>query len=121
MAQAETARLLGARFVSHGVPDWMPGKSIEEQPEAFSSLLFGADVGKAVLDNIAREPPDVLVVDCMLTSGLAAAERAGIRSAALVHVLYEQFVAGTVGRRWAAMLPVVNEMRAALAFLLLDR
>jgi MGT family glycosyltransferase len=112
MAQAETARDLGARFVPLGVPAWTPGKSLEEQSEAFLTLLFGPDVGKAVLDSIAREPPDVLIVDCMLTSGLAAAERAAIPSAALVHVLYEQFVAGTVGRRWAAMLPVVNEMRS---------
>jgi MGT family glycosyltransferase len=112
MEQAETARNLGARFVPLGVPDWTPGKSIEEQSDAFLALLFGPDVGRAVLDGIARDPPDVLVVDCMLTSALAAAERAAIRSAALVHVLYEQFVAGTVGRRWAAMLPVVNEMRS---------
>jgi MGT family glycosyltransferase len=111
MAQAESARNLGARFVPLGVPDWTPDKSLEEQSDPFLTLLFGPDVGNAVLDNIARDPPDVLVVDCMLTSALAAAERAGIRSAALVHVLYEQFVAGTVGRRWAAMLPVVNEMR----------
>jgi hypothetical protein len=110
-AQAESARNLGARFVPLGVPDWMHDKSIEEQSEVFLALLFGPDVGKAVLDNIAREPPDVLVVDCMLTSALAAAERTGIRSAALVHVLYEQFVTGTLGRRWAAMLPVINEMR----------
>jgi MGT family glycosyltransferase len=114
MAQAETACNLGARFVPLGVPDWMPGKSIEEQSEKFLALLFGPDVGKAVLDNVVRDRPDVLVVDCMLTSALAAAERASIRSAALVHVLYEQFVAvtGTVGCRWAAMLPVVNKMRS---------
>jgi MGT family glycosyltransferase len=113
MAQAVSARNLGARFVSLGIPDWTPGKSIEEQSESFVALLFGPEVGKAVLDNIARDPPDVLVIDCMLTSALAAAERAAIRSAALVHVLYEQFVAGTVGRRWAAMLPVINEMRSS--------
>jgi MGT family glycosyltransferase len=53
----------------------------------------------------------VLVVDCMLTSALAAAERAALPSAALVHVLYEQFVAGTMGRRWSANLPVINETR----------
>jgi MGT family glycosyltransferase len=94
-----------------GVPDWRPGKSLEEKSEAFFSLLFGPAVGEAVLDNVARDPPDVLVVDCMLTSALAAAERASIPSAAIVHVLYEQFVAGTMGRRWSAMLPVVNETR----------
>jgi MGT family glycosyltransferase len=111
-AQAEAARDLGARFVPLGVPDWTPGKSLEDESDALSSLLFGPAVGEAVLDTIARDAPDVLVVDCMLTSALAAAERVAIRSAALVHVLYEQFVAGTVGRRWAAMLPVVNEMRS---------
>src|SRR4029434_2491364 len=103
-----------ARFVPLGVPDWTPDKSLEEQSDPFLTLLFGPDVGNAVLDNIARDPPDVLVVDCMLTSALAAAERASIRSAALVHVLYEQFVAvtGRVCCGWAAMLPVVNKMRS---------
>src|SRR5262245_54027028 len=112
MAQAAAARDLRAGFVPLGVPDWTPGKSLEEESEAFSALLFGPAVGEAVLDHLARDAPDVLVVDCFLTSALAAAERAAIPSAALVHVLYEQFVAGTVGRRWAAMLPVINEMRS---------
>jgi MGT family glycosyltransferase len=111
-AQAEAARDLGARFVPLGVPDWTPGKSLEDESDAFSSLLFGPAVGEAVLDTIAREAPDVLVVDCMLTSALAAAERASMPAAALVHVLYEQFVAGTMGRRWSANLPVINETRS---------
>jgi MGT family glycosyltransferase len=111
-AQAEAARDLGARFVSLGVPDWTPGKSLEDESDAFSSLLFGPAVGEAVLDTIARDAPDVLVVDCMLTSALAVAERAALPSAALVHVLYEQFVAGTMGRRWSAKLPVINETRS---------
>jgi MGT family glycosyltransferase len=111
-AQAEAARDLGARFVPLGVPDWTPGKSLEDESDALSSLLFGPAVGEAVLDTIARDAPDVLVVDCMLTSALAAAERAALPSAALVHVLYEQFVAGTMGRRWSANLPVINETRS---------
>jgi MGT family glycosyltransferase len=111
-AQAEAARDLGARFVPLGVPDWTPGKSLEDESDAFASLLFGPAVGEAVLDHIVWDAPDVLVVDCMLTSALAVAERAAMPSAALVHVLYEQFVAGTMGRRWAAMLPVINEMRS---------
>src|SRR5262245_35223449 len=111
MAQAEAARNLGAGFVALGVPDWTPGKSLEEESGAYLSLLFGPSVREAVLVNMARAAPDVLIVDCMLTSALAAAERAAIPSAALVHVLYEQFVTGTMGRRWSAMLPVVNETR----------
>jgi UDP:flavonoid glycosyltransferase YjiC (YdhE family) len=111
-AQAEAAHDLGARFVSLGVPDWTPGKSLEDESDAFASLLFGPAVGEAVSDHIARDVPAVLVVDCMLTGALAAAERACMPAAALVHVLYEQFVVGTMGRRWAAMLPVINETRS---------
>lgn len=110
-AQAEAAHDLGARFVPLGVPDWTPGKSLEDESEAFLALLFGPAVGEAVLAHMARDAPDVLVVDCMLTSALAAAERTALPSAALVHVLYEQFVAGTMGRRWAAQLPVINATR----------
>lgn len=111
-AQAEAACDLGARFVPLGVPDWTPGKSLEDEADAFASLLFGPIVGEAILDTIARDTPNVLVVDCMLTSALAAAERAALPSAALVHVLYEQFVAGTMGHRWAARLPAINAMRS---------
>ena len=102
MAQAEVARRLGARFVLLGIPDWTPGKSLEEESDAFFSLLCGPAVGEAVLDHMARDTTDVLVVDCMLTSALAAAERASIPSAAIVQVLNEQFVAGTMGRRRTA-------------------
>jgi MGT family glycosyltransferase len=110
-AQAEAAHDLGARFVPLSIPDWTSGKSLEDESEAFLALLFGPVVGEAVLDTIARDAPNVLVVDCMLTSALAAAECAAMPSAALVHVLYEQFVAGTMGRRWAARLPAINAMR----------
>jgi hypothetical protein len=109
-AQAEAARDLGARFVPLDLLDWTPGKSLEDEADAFASLLFGPIVGEAILDTIARDTPNVLVVDCMLTSALAAAERVALPLAALVHVLYEQFVAGTMGRRWAARLPVINAM-----------
>jgi UDP:flavonoid glycosyltransferase YjiC (YdhE family) len=95
-----------------GVPDWTLGKSLEDESDAFASLLFGPAVGEAVLDTIARDTPDVLVVDCMLTSALASAECTALPSAALVHVLYEQFVAGTMGRRWAARLLAINAMRS---------
>lgn len=113
-AQAEAARDLGARFMPLDIPDWTPGKSLEEEPERALSLLFGPAVGEAVLNHMEREAPDVLVVDCMLTSGLAAAERAAIPSAAMVHVLYQQFVAGRMGLIWSSMLPMINETRRGL-------
>lgn len=88
-AQAEAARELGATFTPLGLPDWTPGQTIEEERDVFFPLLFGPTVGEAVLKHIARDTPDVLVVDCYLTSGLAAAERSQLPAAALVHTLYQ--------------------------------
>ena len=110
-AQAEAAQALGARFMPLNIPDWTPGKSLEEEPDTLFPLVFGPAVGEAVLNHMEREAPDVLVIDCMLTSGLAAAQRAAIPSAVLVHVLYQQFVSGTMGLMWSSMLPMINETR----------
>ncbi|MEX2205123.1 MAG: glycosyltransferase [Myxococcota bacterium] len=109
-AQAGAARELGARFAPLGVPDWTAGKSLEEEPELFSVLL-GPAVGEAVLAHLERDAPDVLVLDCMLSSALAAAERSKIPSATIVHVLYHQLVRGTMAGMWSSMLPAINEMR----------
>lgn len=78
--QADAVREFGARFAPLGVPDWIVGKSLEEEPE-LPSLLFGLDVGKTVLAQIEQYAPNVLVVDCMLSSSLATAERSKIPSA----------------------------------------
>jgi MGT family glycosyltransferase len=118
--QSETARALGARFAPLGVPDWTPGKSLEEEPDVFFELLFGPTVGAVVLERITQDRPDVVVVDCMLASGLAAAERSGIPSAAVVHVLYNQFVHGTMGALWSAMMPKINATRTGLGLPLVD-
>lgn len=112
--QSETARALGARFAPLGVPDWTPGRSLEEESDVFFELLFGPAVGAMVLERVKQDPPDVIVVDCMLVSGLAAAERSGIQSAAIVHVLYNQFVHGTMGALWTAMMPTFNATRIGL-------
>ena len=113
-AQSEAARALGARFVPLGVPDWTTGKSLEDESDVFFELLFGPSVGAAVLERIKQDPPDVIVVDCMLASALAAAECSGIPSAAIVHVLYDQFVHGTMGGLWTAMMSMINATRTGL-------
>ena len=112
--QSETARALGARFAPLGVPDWTTGKSLEDESDVFFELLFGPAVGAAVVERIKQDPPDVIVVDCMLASGLAAAERSGIPSAAIVHVLYNQLIHGTMGALWTAMMPMINATRTGL-------
>src|SRR5262249_49350838 len=62
-AQAGAVRDLGVRFVPLGIPDWTPGKSLEDETDAFDALLFGPAVGEAVVDTITQDAPDVLVVD----------------------------------------------------------
>jgi MGT family glycosyltransferase len=109
--QAEAARALGATFTPLGLPDWTPGKSFEEERDVALPLLFGPTVGEAVLESIARDTPDVLVVDCYLTSGLAAAERSQLPAAVLVHTLYEAFVRQIVRQWWREALPTINTMR----------
>ncbi len=114
-AQGEAARDLGAEFVPLPFPDWTPGKSLEEEMDLVLSLLFGPAVGEAVLDHIERHATDVVAVDCMMSSSLAAAERSAIPSAAIVHFLYQPFVGGgSMGRRWSSMLPMINKTRAQL-------
>ena len=119
-AQEETARALGATFAPLGVPDWTAGKSLEEESDAFFALLFGPAVAAAVREEIQREPPGVIVVDCMLASGLAAVEVSGLPSAALVHVLYKQLVQGTMGDLWTAMMPTINATRTGLGLRAVD-
>src|SRR5690348_469185 len=70
-AQADSARELGANFLPLKVPDWTTGKSLEEEIDVVGSLCFGRSVGDTVLDYVEQHAPDALVVDCMLTSGLA--------------------------------------------------
>ena len=111
-AQAEAARALGAAFAPLGLPDWTPGKSIEEDRDLFLPLFFGPAVGEAVLEFIARNTPDVLVVDGYLTAGLAAAERSQLPAAALVQTLSQAFVRRIVGQWWQEALPTINTVRA---------
>jgi MGT family glycosyltransferase len=70
------------------------GRALEDQVEFWTDILAGTSLAEAVLAEIRDEPPDVIVVDCMLENALAAAELSGLPTAALVHVLY---------RPWAAM------------------
>ncbi len=46
--------------------------------------------GVDLLEVVRREPADLVVVDCLLFGALEAAERAGLRRAALVHTVYSQ-------------------------------
>jgi MGT family glycosyltransferase len=74
----------------------------------FDSMLNGAGVAQDVVNTVKADPPDVLVVDCMMGGALAAAEFVDIPTVVLVHVLFQPFV--TV---WGQFL--IDESKARIA------
>lgn len=112
-SQQSAVQKLGAEFVPLPVADWTRGKSLEDEMDRLAALLFGPAPGRAVLDAIDRHSPDAVVVDCLMSSCMAAAESAAIPSAALVHFLYAQFVgAGPFRQFFESMLSTLNETRS---------
>jgi len=100
-------------------PDPGPGRSLDDlPPELLGELFFGLPAGKDVAAEIERDRPDVLVVDVMLVSALAAAEASGVPTVALVHTLYS-FLDGFDGMVSGA-LGLVNPARAELGVAPLD-
>jgi EryCIII-like glycosyltransferase len=87
----------------------------EEQLDTLRRVWFGRELADAVVDEVAREPADALVVDYLLRSVAATGEALGIPTALLVHTIYGFH--GGVGddeetrRRWYAP---VNASRVEL-------
>lgn len=72
---------------------WPAGLSHEDGwLDYIEPLLFGAAARGDILAEAAAFGPDVLVLDCMLGAGFAAARELGLPTAVLVHVLYSPFV-----------------------------
>ena len=77
-------------------------------------LWFSANVARDVLDELDREPADVLLVDAMLIGGLCAGEAAGVPTVALFHAAFSLFRAGPLVEMLAPALPAVAAIRAEL-------
>jgi UDP:flavonoid glycosyltransferase YjiC (YdhE family) len=72
---------------------WPEGLSQDEGwLDYVEPLLFGAAAKGDILAAAAAFGPDVLVLDCMLGAGFAAARELRLPTAVLVHVLYSPFV-----------------------------
>jgi UDP:flavonoid glycosyltransferase YjiC (YdhE family) len=99
-------RLLGwksmaARSADAGI-EFVPYRSERPWPAGLSHedgwldyiepLLFGAAAKGDILAEAVAFGPDVLVLDCMLGAGFAAARELRLPTAVLVHVLYSPFV-----------------------------
>jgi MGT family glycosyltransferase len=91
------------------------GRALEDQLEFWTDILAGTALAEAVLAEIEDEPPDVIVVDCMLENALAAAELHRLPTAALVHVLYRPWAAKEEPSGWwEDEFNSVNDTRAKL-------
>ena len=110
-SRVEAARCQFRRFSR--VPVLDGARALEDQMELFlMGVLGGSGSGRDLLDETERDPPDALVVDCMLLGALAAAERTKLPTAALVHLLYGMAV-GDWSENFSALIEPANEVRSS--------
>jgi UDP:flavonoid glycosyltransferase YjiC (YdhE family) len=90
-ARAADAGIEFAEYASE--PPWPAGLSQDDGwRDHMEPLLHGAATRADVLAEAVAFAPDVLVLDCMLGAGFAAARELRLPAAVLVHVLYSPFV-----------------------------
>lgn len=92
-AMAAPAAAAGLEFTTYqSVPPWPADLRHEDGWDRISVALFGAATEIDIATEARGFGADVLVLDCMITAGYAAARRLGIPIVSLVHPLYEPFV-----------------------------
>ncbi len=108
----------GCTFVGlRHAPEWDSRQmttTAEEVKFLFNHILFEPLFAQEVLNELQREPPNVVVVDCMLFTALAAAESAGFPAAALLHTPYGRWFDPAAVARFSPGLPLLNDVRARL-------
>jgi hypothetical protein len=92
-AMAVRAAAGGLEFTTYpSVAPWPADRRHEDGWDEVANALFGAGTEADVSAEAESFGADVLVIDCMLTAGHAAAYRLGVPVASLVHVRYAPFV-----------------------------
>jgi MGT family glycosyltransferase len=95
--------------------DAFPPVTPEAEFEVMSEhLWFNSAVARDLADELAAEPADAVVVDCMLFAALCQAEAAGVPTAALFHAPYSGFRGGPMVEMLAPGIAKVNALRAEL-------
>jgi UDP:flavonoid glycosyltransferase YjiC (YdhE family) len=85
----------GLEFTTYpSVAPWPSDLRHEDGWDRIAAALFGAATESDVAAEAESFRPDVVVIDCMLTAGHAAARRLDLPVASLVHVRYGPFVHG---------------------------
>ncbi|WP_320537128.1 glycosyltransferase [Pseudarthrobacter sp. IC2-21] len=92
--QAAAIGTSGAEFrpYSHS-PRMTPAEQMPtlRQVSMMVSVFADAGIAQDLLEEARKEPPDVVIVDCLLLGAMDAAVKAGFRTVALVHSLYAFF------------------------------
>jgi Glycosyltransferase family 28 C-terminal domain len=91
--QALRAAASGLEFLAFtGMPPWPEGLMFEEGWEIAGRWEDDPATVDEIIDVARSIETDVLVIDCMLGPAFAAADRLGLPTVALTHVLYREFV-----------------------------
>lgn len=93
------------------VPDYEPGKMLEEQIAVAVPLLTGQPVGDDLLRVARAHAVDLVVVDANLAGCLAAAETLEQPSVVVLHSMYATFVDTWFADIWPLLEPAINETR----------
>jgi MGT family glycosyltransferase len=78
------------------------------------NLWFGASIGRDVQKELAREPADAVIADCMLFGALCAGAATGVPTVALFHGAYALFRSGPLFEFLSGHSATLNAMRAQL-------
>lgn len=65
--------------------------STRQQISMMVSAFADPGVARDIVEEARHDPPDVVIIDCLLLSGIDAATRAGLRTVVLVHSFYAFF------------------------------
>jgi len=77
-------------------------------------LCFGSTIADDLVEELRREPADVVLVDCMLFTAIDVALASGCPTAALVHTAYTLFRGGPLVEAFAPGISIANARRAQL-------
>ncbi len=123
---AERCGDVGARFVplTQG-----KGWDAMEDPDDFEAevkllieeLCFSSTIARDVAQELAREPADVVLVDCMLFTAIDVALASGTPTAALFHTPYTIFRDGPLIEMFAPGMAIANAHRAELGLPAVER
>ena len=86
----------------------------------WNRFISGRRLADDVTAELEHHATDVVIVDCALSAALFAAEKQGVPTATLVHVLYAPSVEGAGATQWDPIRPFVDSTRRHLGLPELD-